>query len=179
MKRMEEIRQALKQPLSRSVIDKIVSDINNVPQDFNILYMLIKDKDSQVSWRAAWACEKLCDLHPSWFVPSYNEIIIYVISCKHPGTKRLLLSILFKLPLPQILPISLYDFCLLQMLSPLETASVQSLCIKLAYKIGKAQPELLHELECYLRNANSLYYSPGVNHSIQKIIKTISTYKIE
>lgn len=179
MKRMADIRQVLLQGLSRKMIDDIVMSIDKAPQDFTSLYELIKHTDSKVSWRAAWACEKLCDLHPDWFIPYYEELTMRALTCQHSGTRRILLSILFKLPVPALLPIPLLDFCLLRMLSPEEPAAVQSLCIRLAYKIGKAEPELLGELGFYLQSADTSYYSPAVNHSIKKIIKKISTNQIE
>ena len=100
----------------------------------------------------------------------------YAMTTQHSGTKRLLLSIVYQLPVSQPLSVPFFDFCLGTMLSPDEAVAVQSLCIKLCYKMCLAEPELLPELRLYLENAMQEAYSPGVRNCIKNTLKNIQKF---
>ncbi len=175
MERIIDFEAKLSSTLSRSVIDAIVASVQSYPEDFERLYSLVTNKETKLSWRAAWACEKLSELSPEWFIPKYDEIVCLTLSMKHSGTKRLLLSILYNLPVPAEFPVELYNFCLEKMLSPDEAIAVQGLCIKLAYKIALKEPELLGEIRLYLENAETEYFSTGVKNCIRNVLKKINS----
>lgn len=175
MERITDFESKLSSTLSRNFVDAIVESVLFYPEDFEPLYSLIISKETKLSWRAAWACEKLSELSPEWFVPKYNEIVCLTLSMKHSGTKRLLLSILYNLPVPAEFPVELYNFCLEKMLSPDEAIAVQALCIKLAYKIALKEPELLSEIRIYLENAETEYFSTGVKNCIRNMLKKINS----
>ena len=179
MERITDFHHCLSGSISRNFVDKIVRSVLNHPDDFKMLYSLITTSETKISWRAAWACEKLCKERPEWFIPLYNELSESAQSCQHEGTKRLLLSVIYHLPIPEKLPICLLDFCIEKMLDPEESIAVQSLCIKIAFEIACQQPDLLYELKLYLENTNTEYYSTAVKSTVRIILKKISQMKSE
>ncbi len=175
MERIANFEERLSSKLSRNFVDAIVVSVQNSPEDFGQLYSLIKSQDTKISWRAAWACEKLSESNPEWFIPKYEEITKLTFSTKHSGTKRLFLSILYNLPVPSEFPVELYNFCLEKMLSPDEAIAIQALSVKLAYKIALKEPELLSEIRLYLENAEMEYFSTGVKNCIRNVLKKINS----
>lgn len=176
MERIINIRQRLSDRIESHFIDNIAASILQYPEDFSELYRLIKDSESKIAWRAAWACEKISEQQPELLLGRQEELMKYAMECTHDGTKRELLSILLNLPVADPLPIPFLDFCLDRMLSTDEAIAVQALCIKLAYRIALHEPELLEEVRLYLENSESEYYSQGVKTVIRKTLKNINGY---
>lgn len=166
-------RKALAVPLSQLSINTLVQDILLHPEYFEDMYRLTADENQAVSWRAIWVCQKLSEIHPDWFIPLYDEITRRLLACKHDGSKRLLLSVLFNTPIPDPLPVVLLNYCLDHMLSPQESIGVQALAIRMAYLLCKQEPELLQELRLILENVELEYYSTGVKATVRNTLKKI------
>lgn len=166
-------RKALAVPLSQLSINTLVQDILLHPEYFEDMYRLTADENQTVSWRAIWVCQKLSEIHPDWFIPLYDEITQRLLACKHDGSKRLLLSVLYNTPIPDPLPVPLLNYCLDHMLSPQESIGVQALAIRMAYLLCKQEPELLQELRLILENTELEYYSTGVNATVRNTLKKI------
>ena len=98
MEKIDEFRNTLAMPLSKLSIDKLVREICLHPEYLKDMYQLISDDKIVVSWRAIWACEKVSEQHPGWFVPLQDDIIRRLLTCRHDGSKRLFLSILYNVP---------------------------------------------------------------------------------
>lgn len=174
MQKIDEFRRALDVPIFKLSIETLVQDICRQPEDLKDMYQLISDEKQTVSWRAIWVCEKVSEVHPSWFMPLLDDIMQRLLVCRHDGSKRLLLSIIYNVPIPTPLPVNLLNYCLDHMLSPQETISVQALCIRMAYLLCKHEPELLRELELILENTDTDFYSIGVKTTIRNILKKIN-----
>lgn len=160
--------------IGKANIDQIVAHVNQYPDRLEQLYRLTFDEDQYISWRSLWACEKIAEQHPDWFIPRQPELIDRLLTLSHNGKKRLLLSILYDLPLPEPYSVPFLDYVLEHMLDPKETAGVQSLCIKHAYRLCKVDVDLLSELQTYLEDADLLSYSPGVRTAIRNIKKQLN-----
>ena len=89
MEKVTDFRRLLSESLSRKIIDRIVISVSNHPQDFIPLLQLTKDNEIKIAWRAIWACEKLCKIHPEWFAPYYEQLIQELLASSHDGIKRL------------------------------------------------------------------------------------------
>ena len=87
--------------------------------------------------------------------------------------QRLLLSILYNLPVTAPVSVELLNYSLDHMLSLQESIGVQSLSIRMAYRLCKHEPELLSELKLILEHANTEFYSTGVKTAIRNILKKI------
>ncbi len=173
MERIEDFRPLLIDPISKKNIDNIVDSVHHHPEDFENIYQLMSDKEIKVSWRAIWTCEKLAILHPDWFAGKENELIDKLLTSNHDGVKRILLSILHTISIPNPFPVNLLDYCFDKMFAPEETAGVQSLAIKMAYKLCRKEPDLLLELKMYFENVELEYYSTAVRTSVKNILKKL------
>ncbi|NDV82933.1 hypothetical protein [Bacteroides sp. 51] len=174
MERITNYKEYLAQPIYRLSLHKIVDSVSVYPEDFDIVYKLIKDPQEKVSWRAAWACEKIFEKYPDFLEGKQKELIAIVMNNKHSGTRRILLSILLELPAPEPLPVDFLDFCFNNMLDLNQAIATQALCIKMSYKLCLLEPELLPELKLYLENAEPEYYSPGVKSCIRNVLKRLN-----
>lgn len=173
MEKIKEFREALAVPIGNLPIKRLTQEICHEPKYLNDIYRLISDEDTVISWRAIWVCEKVSEQHPGWFIPLQNDLIERLLTCRHDGSKRLLLSILYNLPVPNPLPVDLLNYCLDHMLSPQESIGVQALAIRIAYQLCKCEPELLKELQLLLENADIDLYSTGVKSAIRNTLKKI------
>lgn len=174
MEKIDEFRNALAGSIQNLSIEEIVRDICLHPEYLKDMYQLISDEKQTVSWRAIWACEKVSERHPGWLVPFQEDIIQRLLSCRHDGSKRLLLSILYNLPVTNPISIDLLNYCLDHMLAPQESIGVQALAIRMAYQLCKSEPELLKELQLILENADAEFYSTGVKTTIRNTLKRIN-----
>lgn len=174
MERVTDYKAHLAQPICRLFLHKLADSIGEYPEDFDIIYQLIKDPQTKISWRAAWACEKVFERYPVFLEGKQKELIDFVMKNKHSGTRRILLSIILELPVPEPFPVDFLDFCFQNMLNQDEAIATQALCIKIAYKLCLVEPELLPELKLYLENAEPEYYSPGVKSCIRNVLKRLN-----
>lgn len=177
MSKTDEFRSALAVPISKLSIESLVQKICLEPEYLEDMYELLSDENQTVSWRAAWVCEKLSERHPSWFAPLRGDIIQRLLACTHDGSKRLLLSILYNIPVYPPIPIELLNYCLDHMLSPQESIGVQAVSVRLAYQLCKDVPELRQELRIILENTETDFYSTGVKTAVRNVLKRISKMK--
>ncbi len=173
MGKIDEFRSTLDVPIGKLSIEGLVQDICHHPEYLKDIYQLISDEKQTVSWRAIWVCEKLSEVHPDWFVPLREEIIHKLLNCKHEGSKRLLMSILYNIPVSSPISIELLNYCFDHMLAPQESIGVQALSIRMAYLLCKNEPELLQELRLILENTDVDFYSTGVKTTIRNVLKKI------
>lgn len=173
MERITNYREFLARPIARLFLHEIVESVSIYPEDFDTIYKLIKDPEEKISWRAAWACEKVFEKYPDFLQGKEEELISFVMKNNHSGTRRILLSILLELPSPP-LPVDFLDFCFNHMLDLNQAIATQALCIKMAYKLCRIEPELLPELKLYLENAELEYYSIGVKTCVRNVLKKLN-----
>lgn len=172
--RTAEYRKALDVPISQLETDRIVKEILDRPENFDNIYRLTSDDKLLVSWRALWICDKLCRQKPEWLIPFREELTGRLMSCGHDGSKRLLLSILYHAPTTKVPSVALLNFCLDAMLSPQESIGVQSLAIRMAYRLCEPEPELLYELRTILESTETEMYSTAVKSAVRNTLKKIN-----
>ena len=177
MEKITEFRNTLAVPIHKLSIDSLVQEVCLCPEYFEDIYRLTYDEKQTVSWRAIWVCEKLSEIHPGWFILLYDEIIQRLIDCTHDGSKRLLLSIPYNIPIPTPISVDLLNYCLDHMLSPQESIGVQALSIRIAYLLCRKEPELLQELQLILENTELDFYSTGVRTTVRNTLKKIRATK--
>lgn len=168
-----EFREQLAGPISLVNITGIVDTVLNKPDELDNIYLLMDDKEQKVAWRAAWACEKLSEIRPEWFIPRQDDLLDRLFACRHDGTKRVLLSTLYNLPNPEPYSVPFLDYALDHMLDPKESIATQALCIKLAYRLCRIDPDLLEELKLRLQSADRDLYSAGVKSTMKNILKKL------
>ncbi|MDD3036660.1 hypothetical protein [Bacteroides sp.] len=137
------------------------------------LYQLIFDKDNYISYQALWTCSHFPPSERKWLEGKQEELINEVLRCPHSGKRRILLQLLEKQSFKDASRVDFLDFCLNHMLSKQEPPGIQSLCIKLAYKLCQPIPELLKEFWMTIEIAKEERMSPAIASVIRNISKKI------
>ena len=114
------------------------------------LYNLLFDTDDFIAFQAAWALMHFSRNENEWLYDKQNELIEEVLICKHPGKRRLLLTLIFRQPLTNPSRTDFLDFCHNRMVSKQELPGVRTLRMKLAYEMCRCIPELTRELRMML-----------------------------
>ncbi|MDD4993924.1 MAG: hypothetical protein PHR83_17015 [Paludibacter sp.] len=170
-----DYREHLLRPLSKRFVDHLVAEIFIHPTDFDIVYQLVFDKDMNVAWRAAWACQKISDKHPEWFGENhFSQLAELSISTSHGGLQRGCLSVLNNLPMPATIPVELINTCFEWMVSAKSSIATQALSMKLLLKICAVEPDFKAELRAYLENIDYYNYSAGFNSTRRNVLKALN-----
>jgi len=178
MERITVFKEVLSRTLSRrtdrkNCIDDVVESVSAHPDELPALYTLITDTDEKTAWRAAWACKKLAEKNPEWFLDKRTSMMEIALHTKHSGIKRELLSTLLNQPLDDVMSIAFFNGCMEWMFSPGESVAVQAFSIHLAYKLCEYEPELMPELQVYLENTTTGYFSAGIQSAVKNTLKKI------
>lgn len=81
-----DLRKSLHKTVNLKVINTIVQSILENPNNFNLLYELMSDKDAKICWRAAWVCDKIAEIRPEFFSQAQiEEIVSCTITNSHQG----------------------------------------------------------------------------------------------
>ena len=137
------------------------------------LYTLLFDEDDKVAYQAAWVLTHFSISENEWLYGKQEELINEVLSCQHPGKRRLLLSLLNRQPLADPPRVDFLDFCMEHMLSKDELPGVQTLCIKLAYEMCRPIPELLQELRSMLEIMEPSLLVPSIRAVRKNVLKAM------
>ena len=157
MKKSETAKDFLLSSLSRVHIDYIAHWATENTANFEELYALIFDNDKKTAWRAAWAIEKISEIQPELLTVKIPEIIATLPNFRHDGSKRCLLLVILRLPLPQPIPVELINICFEWLVSPKESIAVQVNSLKVLDKIAKQEPDLKQEIALCLSGDLSDY----------------------
>ncbi len=168
-----DYRYLLKNNLSRKLIDDIALTVYDNVANFQIVFDLIFDEDEKVSWRAAWACEKMIQKFPNLIDDTKKQQITNLtLTTKHEGVRRLSLSILISLPVT--LNVDLINSCFDWLASEKQPIAIQSLSLKSLVRFCKIEPDLKPELIAYLENYDSHLLSPGMISSRRNALKELN-----
>ena len=169
---MPDFRKIYQGGIGKYQLEEILLHISLHEEDFPVIFELIFDSDKQVAFRAAWTIEKVSAKWPQWF--GENQISRCTDLClttKHTGMHRLLISILRYLPVPDPIPVNLYNALYYWMLQPGFSIGVQSLSMKLLHKYAKTNPDLLQEFLIILEQTDPSEYTPAFYASRINILK--------
>ena len=172
-----ELKKLLSLKTSKVLVEEIAKKVISSPELFDELFILTTDKNRNIAWHSLWACLKISESHPSFFYDKYEELANRAMNSEDSTLLRLLLNILFHLPLPKSVNVAFLDFCILNMTAPDKTSACQSISMKLAYKIcSTTHPELLREIKVIIENMDESYYNPAAISTRKNILRSIKKY---
>lgn len=164
----DRLREAQGGPSIRRIADEAIRD----PQTFDALRALTRDPERTVAWRALWTCAKISEQDAERFADRTDELVGELLRCRHDGSKRLLLSILFRTRLGH-LSVALLDRCLELLASPDEAIAVRALAVKLAFRLCTFEPELQRELRLLLEEIDPEQCPAALRSTIRQTLRRI------
>ena len=129
------------------------------------------DSDYRVARSALWGLTKAKDEELSELQVTLNELTDQAMKTENSSVRRLTLNIIERLKMDEDdLRTDFLDFCFEHMVSIEEFPGIQTLCMKLAYRMCSFYPELMDELKRTLEAIEIDYYKPAVKSLRKRIL---------
>ena len=129
------------------------------------------DSDYRVARSALWGLTKAKDEELSELQVILNELTDQAMQTENSSVRRLTLNIIERLKMDEDdLRTDFLDFCFEHMVSIEEFPGIQTLCMKLAYRMCSFYPELMDELKRTLEAMEIEYYKPAVKCLRKRIL---------
>ena len=128
-------------------------------------------EDERVTRSALWGLTKAGKEELSQLQVILNEFIDQAMRTDNSSVRRLSLNIVERLEMSEEdLRTDFLDFCFEHMIDVEEFPGIQSVCMKLAYRMCKFYPELMEELKRTLEAMEIDYYNPAVKCARSRIL---------
>jgi hypothetical protein len=129
------------------------------------------DSNYRVARSALWGLTKATNEELSELQTILNELIDQAMQTENSSVRRLTLNIIERLTLEEDdLRTDFLDFCFEHMVSVEEFPGIQTLCMKLAYRMCTFYPELMDELKRTLEAMEIDYYKSAVKCLRKRIL---------
>ena len=151
--------ERLRQTFSEGGAQEIYREVGATGDFLSFARRYVFDKDYRVARSALWGQVTL------------NELIDQAMQTANSSVRRLTLNIIERLILEEDdLRTDFLDFCFEHMVSIEEFPGIQTLCMKLAYRMCSFYPELMDELKRTLEAMEIEYYKPAVKCLRKRIL---------
>ena len=128
-------------------------------------------EDYRVARSSLWGLTKASKEELSQLQVTLNELINQAMQSGNSSVRRLSLNIVERLEMSEDdLRTDFLDFCFAHMIDVEEFSGIQSVCMKLAFRMCKFYPELMDELKRTLEAMEIDYYKPAVKGVRSKIL---------
>ena len=128
------------------------------------------NSNAHVARNALWAMTKATDKELEQLQPMLNEFIDLAMHTNESAVCRLSLNIIERLKITEDdLRTDFLDFCLEHMISVVELPGIQTLCMKLAYRMCHFYPELMDEFMRTIDSIELSYYKPAIRSVVSRI----------
>ena len=163
--------ERLKQTFSEGGAQEIYQEVKATGNFLGFARRYIFDSDYRVARSALWGLTKATNEELSDLQVILNELIDQAMQTENSSVRRLTLNIIERLTLEEDdMRTDFLDFCFEHMVSIEEYPGIQTLCMKLAYRMCTFYPELMDELMRTLEAMEIDYYKPAVKGLRKKIL---------
>jgi len=163
--------ERLQQTFSEGGAQEIYQEIKSTGNFLGFANQYVFDKDYRVARSALWGLTKASKEELSQLQVILNELIDQAMQTENSSVRRLSLNIVERLEMSEDdLRTDFLDFCFEHMMDVEEFPGIQSVCMKLAYRMCKFYPELMDELKRTLEAMEIDYYKPAVKGVRNKIL---------
>ena len=163
--------ERLRQTFSEGGAQEIYREVKATGDFLGFAQRYVFDKDYRVARSALWGLTKATDEELSKLQVILDELIEQAIQTENSSLRRFTLNIIERLKMnEEDLRTDFLDYCLEHMASIEEFPGVQTLCMKLAYRMCCFYPELMDELKRTLEMMDIEYYKPAVKGLHQRIL---------
>jgi len=164
-------REQLKGSYSEGEAQALYNEVKKEGSWIAFLKDYLHDEDYQVTRNMLWALTKATDKELSALQPMLNELIEKALTTDNSSVRRLSLNVILRLRMEEDdLRTDFLDFCLEHMQDPNEFPGIQSVSLKLAFRMCQFYPELMDELMRTLQSLDMAYYSPALRSLRNKIL---------
>ena len=161
----------LKQTFSEGGAKEIYEEIKAGGDFLGFTKQYAFDADYRVARSALWGLTKANDDELLQLQGLLDELIAQAMQTENSSVRRLTLSIIERLKMTEDdLRTDFLDFCMEHMVAGDELPGVQTLCMKLAYRMCNFYPELMEEFKRIVEAMEISYYKPAVKGLRNKIL---------
>ena len=181
--------ERLKQTFSEGGAQEIYQEVRAAGDFLGFARRYVFDVDYRVARSALWGLTKATNEELSELQVILNELVDQAMQAENSSVRRLTLNIIERLKMVSPLGGSakgeekdgvahqgddlrtdFLDFCFEHMVSVEEFPGIQTLCMKLAYRMCSFYPELMDELKRTLEAMEIDYYKPAVKCLRKRIL---------
>ena len=163
--------ERLKQTFSEGGAQEIYQEVRAAGDFLGFAQRYAFDSDYRVARSSLWGLTKATDKELSALQVILNELIEQAIHTNNSSVRRLTLNVIERLKMNEDdLRTDFLDFCFEHMVSIEEFPGIQTLCMKLAYRMCTFYPELMDELKRTLEAMEIDYYKPAVKCLRKRIL---------
>ena len=168
---MEITSERLKQTFSEGGAQEIYQEVRAGGDFLGFTRRYVFDSDYRVARSALWGLTKATDKELSELQTILNELINQAMQTDNSSVRRLTLNIIERLKMNEDdLRTDFLDFCFEHMVSIEEFSGIQTLCMKLAYRMCSFYPELMDELKRTIEVMEIDYYKPAIKCLHKRIL---------
>jgi len=163
--------ERLRQTFSEGGAQEIYQEVKATADILGFAHRYVFDGDHRIARSALWGLTKASDEELAELQVLLNELIDQAMQTENSSVRRLTLSIIERLKMEEDdLRTDFLDFCLEHMVSIKEYPGIQTLCMKLAFRMCQFYPELAEELKRTIEDMEIDYYKPAVKGLRKKIL---------
>jgi len=163
--------ERLKKTFSEGGAQEIYQEVKSGGDFLGFTRRYAFSQDYRVARSALWGLTKASKAELFQLQVILNELIDQAIQTENPSVRRLSLNIIERLEMnEEDLRTDFLDFCFDHMIDVEEFPGIQSVCMKLSFRICKFYPELMDELKRTLEAMEIDYYKPAVKGVRNKIL---------
>ena len=163
--------ERLKQTFSEGGALEIYQEVRAAGDFLGFARRYAFDSDYRVARSALWGLTKASNEELSELQVMFNELIEQAMQTENSSVRRLTLNIIERLEMNEDdLRTDFLDFCFEHMVSIEEFPGIQTLCMKLAYRMCTFYPELMDELKRTIEAMEIDYYKPAIKGLRKRIL---------
>ena len=163
--------ERLKQSFSEGGALEIYGEVKSEGDFLGFTRRYVFDEDPRVARSALWGLTKASKQELEPLQVLLNELTDLAMQTENSSVRRLALNIIERLDIDEDdLRADFLDFCFEHMVSVKEFSGIQSVCMKLAFRICQFYPELMDEMKRILESMDIDYYKPAVKCVRNKIL---------
>ena len=164
-------KDRLRQTFSEGGAQEIYQEVKASGDFLGFARQYAFSEDHRVARSALWGLTKAHKEELSQLQVILNELIDQSMQTENSSVRRLSLNIIERLEMSEEdLRTDFLDFCFEHMIDVEEFPGIQSVCMKLAFRMCKYYPELMDELKRTLEAMEIDYYKPAVKCARNRIL---------
>lgn len=168
---MTVTREQLKGAYSEGEAQAIYQEVKQEDDFIGFYRRFMHDEDDQVARNALWGLTKAGKEEMRQLQPLRESLIDLAMETGNSSVRRLALNLVERLDMGEDdVRSDFLDFCLEHAVDLQEFPGIQSLCLKLAFRMCRFFPELMAELHRIVESMDMNYYSPAVRSVRTRIL---------